>query len=128
MLQSQSFIVLSHIHFHAFHGVLSQERIVGNDYDLSLRIGYNIEPAAKSDDVNKTINYADVYHFVAEEMTEPCNLLETVANNICQGILNRWPDALSVDLTILKTNPPIGADCEGAGVELHLINNKTQHG
>jgi dihydroneopterin aldolase len=32
----------------------------------------------------------------------------------------------TVDLTLTKENPPMGADCDGASVELHLINDKTQ--
>jgi dihydroneopterin aldolase len=31
----------------------------------------------------------------------------------------------AVDVTLTKENPPMGANCGGAGVELHLINNKT---
>ncbi|MBD9259822.1 MAG: dihydroneopterin aldolase, partial [Prevotella sp.] len=26
---------------------------------------------------------------------------------------------------IMKVNPPFGADCDGAGIEVHLMNYKT---
>ena len=33
-------IILQNLRFHAFHGVMPQERFVGNDYVLNLRISY----------------------------------------------------------------------------------------
>ena len=32
-----------------------------------------------------------------------------------------FPNVTSLDLTITKLNPPFGADCEGAGVEIHVV-------
>ena len=43
-----------------FIGVGEQERCVGNDYILDLRIGYSLANAMKSDDVMDTLNYAEV--------------------------------------------------------------------
>ena len=37
--------------FHAFHGVLSQERLVGNDYEVTVVMDSDIAAAALSDDV-----------------------------------------------------------------------------
>ena len=36
MIVKQSKILLNNLRFHAFHGVLPQERVVGNDYVVSL--------------------------------------------------------------------------------------------
>ena len=41
-------------------------------------------------------------------------------------MMKRWPQIAAVDVKLIKINPPMGADCDGAGVELHLINDKTQ--
>ena len=38
----QSYILLQDLKFHAFHGVLPQERKTGNDYLVSLRIKYDV--------------------------------------------------------------------------------------
>ena len=61
------FISLRNLRFHAFHGVLPQERKVGNDYRLSLRVEYPLEKAMKSDDVNDTLSYAEVLDIVKYE-------------------------------------------------------------
>ena len=51
MKLKESYIVLQDLRFHAYHGVLPQERLTGNDYVVNLRIGYDICDAMLSDDV-----------------------------------------------------------------------------
>lgn len=121
-----SFISLNHLRFHAYHGVGAQEHVVGNDYDLTLRIEADLTQAMHSDNVSHTINYAEVYQLARGVMQQPCNLLERVAYNIADALFKKWPRIQAVDLILAKLNPPMGADCENASVEIHLINNKTQ--
>ncbi len=125
MRANSSCICLDNLRFHAFHGVLPQERITGNDYRVSLRIAYDISRAMESDRVEDTLNYAEVFELVRQEMTVPCNLIERVAGRIGDRLFREFPEIGELDLRIVKVNPPMGADCEGAGVEVHLINNKT---
>jgi dihydroneopterin aldolase len=120
-----SYIVLKEVRFHAFHGVMPQERKVGADFLLSLRLGYDISKAMQTDDVTDTLNYAEVYQLAKQEMEQPSALLEHVAGRIAQTLMQQFPAVKSIDLTLTKQNPPMGADCQGAGVELHLINDKT---
>lgn len=114
-----SYIVLRHVRFQAFHGVMPQERIVGADFDVDLRVGYPLERAMESDEVNDTLNYAALYALVKQEMKQPSKLLEHVAGRIVAAIDKTFPLVTSIDLTLMKLNPPMGADCEGAGVEVH---------
>ena len=37
-----SYIHLRGLRFHAFHGVMAQERMVGNDYEVDLRLRVNV--------------------------------------------------------------------------------------
>ena len=117
--------MLKKLRFHAFHGVMPQERRVGADFLVTLRLGYDLTKAMQTDDVSDTLNYAEVYRVVQEEMEKPSALLEHVAGRIADAVLRQFPDVQSIDLELMKQNPPMGADCEGAGVELHLINDKT---
>lgn len=117
--------MLKEVRFHAFHGVMPQERKVGADFLLSLRLGYDISKAMQTDDVTDTLNYAEVYQLAKQEMEQPSALLEHVAGRIAQTLMQHFPAVKSIDLTLTKQNPPMGADCQGAGVELHLINDKT---
>ena len=110
----------------ACHGVLPQERVVGGDFEVNLSVEYDISRAMATDDVADTLSYADLSDLVRREMVVPSNLLEHVAGRIAKTIIERWPQVQSVSLSITKLNPPMGADCDGAGVELYLINDKTQ--
>lgn len=95
---------------------------MGADYLLNLKVGYPLGRAIQSDEVDDTLNYASLYALVAREMQQPSKLLEHVAGRIAEIIGKTFPKVTSIDLELTKLNPPIGADCEGAGVELHLIN------
>lgn len=123
---SQSYIILREVRFHAFHGVMPQERKVGADFTVSLRVGVNLSLPAESDDVADTLNYATLYEVVKQQMEIPSQLLEHVAGRVGKTVMDTFPQVTGVDVTLTKLNPPMGADCEGASVELHLINDKTK--
>ena len=120
MLKSESYVFLKNVRFHAFHGVMPQERQVGGDFLLSLRVGYPIDKAMESDDVADTLNYATLFDLAKREMDIPSQLLEHVAGRIVKAITTAFPEVTSIDLELTKQNPPMGADCEGAGVVLRL--------
>ena len=119
MTLTAGYITLRNVRFHAFHGVLPQERLVGGDFLLSLRVGYPLATAIESDEVGDTLNYAVLFDLVKREMDTPSQLLEHVAGRIAKAITTAFPAVTSIDLELTKQNPPMGADCDGAGVEIH---------
>lgn len=127
MRMTSSYISLRNVRFHAFHGVMPQERRVGGDFLVNLRVGYPLEQAMQSDEVSDTLNYAALYEVVKTEMMQPSNLLEHVAGRIADAIVKHFPQVTSIDLALTKQNPPMGADCDGAGVEIHFIKDKTEN-
>ncbi len=118
-------IYLRNVRFHAFHGVLPQEGIVGNDYLVNLVLDYDFSSAMKTDELQGTLNYAEVYQKVREEMAVPSKLLEHVAGRIAHRLFSDFPEIQKLQLSITKVNPPMGADSDGAGVEVVLTNDKT---
>ncbi len=118
-------IYLRNVRFHAFHGVLPQEGIVGNDYLVNLELDYDFSSAMKTDDLQGTLNYAEVYQKVREEMAVPSKLLEHVAGRIAHRLFSDFPEIQKLQLSITKVNPPMDADSDGAGVEVVLTNDKT---
>jgi dihydroneopterin aldolase len=114
-----SYIRLEGLHFRALHGVMPQERQVGGDFLVTLRVGYPLATAMVSDDVKDTLDYAALYRLVEREMLLPSKLLEHVAGRIAEAIEKAFPQVSSIDLTLTKQNPPMGADCQGASVEVH---------
>ena len=121
-----SCIFLNGLRFHAFHGMMPQERLTGNDYRVDLKIDFPLEKAVGSDNVDDTLNYATVYAAVKEEMDVPSQLIERVTYRIADRLFRTFKAINEVEIKVEKCNPPMGADCEGAGVEFHLINDKTE--
>ena len=120
MTLTSGYVILRNVRFHAFHGVLPQERQVGSNFLLTLRVGYPLDKAMESDKVEDTLNYASLYTLAKREMDIPSQLLEHVAGRIAKAIQNAFPAVTSVDLELTKQNPPMGADCDGAAVEAHF--------
>lgn len=122
MMLSDGYISLRNVRFHAFHGVLPQERQVGGDFLVTVRVGYPLERAMETDHVGDTLDYSALYALVEKEMAEPSKLLEHVAGRIVKAVTASFPEVTSVDLELTKLNPPMGADCDGAAVEVHFKN------
>ena len=117
---TEGFVFLQGVRFYAFHGVMPQERKVGGEFLVDLRVGYPILTAMDTDEVTDTLNYAELYQLVKAEMDVPSKLLEHVAGRIVRKIQEQFPRVSSISLKITKKNPPMGADCDGAGVDLRF--------
>ena len=117
---SEGYIYLRDVRFYAYHGVLPQEGRVGGWYTVNLRVACDLSRAAETDDVNDTVSYAALYELLKREMAIRSNLLEHVAGRILKAIGQEFPQVKGIDLSITKDNPPMGADCQGAGIEVKM--------
>ena len=116
----QSYIILKDLRFYAYHGVGAQETQVGNEFVLDLRLRMDWTRAIRSDDVNDTLSYAEAYEAVKDEMARPSRLLEHVAGRIARRLFQDFSSLEEIELRLVKRNPPMGVDIEGAGVELRV--------
>lgn len=123
MKVTESYIYISNVRFHAFHGVTEMERTVGCNFVVDLRIAVPLERSMKTDDLADTVSYADVYKIVKTEMMTASKLIENVAWRIGEAVCDAYPQITAVDVKVMKENPPMGALCDGAGVEIHLQND-----
>ncbi len=120
----KSYIFLDNVHFFAYHGVSEQERQVGNEFIINLRLKLDICQAAETDKLTDTVSYADIYEVVKKEMEIPSQLLEHVCKRICQKLFHTFPAIEAIELKLAKRNPPMGADLDYAGVEVHCERNE----
>lgn len=118
MVLRSSHITLSGLRFHAYHGVMAQERQTGGDFLVDLQVMCDLEKAVHSDDLADTLNYGTLYNLVHREMMQPSQLLEHVAGRIAQRVFDGFPQVENVVITVTKVNPPMGADLKGASVTL----------
>ena len=118
MTIAASKIYLDEMRFYAYHGVMEQERLVGGEYSVSLAVEADLTEAVRTDDVANTVNYAALYEVVKSEMAVPSKLLEHVAGRIGRRALDMFERITTLTIRVTKLNPPMGADCKGASVEL----------
>lgn len=119
----------------ANHGVFPQERIVGNDFEVSLSV--EIEPdqmdrAALEDNATLTVSYADLAEIISNIMADPADLLETVALRIRNAVTCSFPQVVAGKIKVAKITPPIPVAMARAAVELkwdssHEIASVLQH-
>ena len=114
----QTKIKLSGMKFYAYHGVMPQERKVGNHFQVDLTVTAPLQKAVLSDDLTDTLNYAALYAVVAEEMSKPSLLIEHVAGRILKALKHQFPGIEAIDLELAKLNPPFGGDLISASVLL----------
>lgn len=101
---------LENLRFYAYHGVMEQERRVGNEFEVTLEVYYPFENALKSDELEDTLNYAALYAIVEREMAEPSKLLERVAGRIIEAINKEFPAVSGGNIKISKLHPPFKCD------------------
>lgn len=113
-------ITLADLSFHAFHGVLSQENEVGGNYLVSLKLYIDerdAHDALHHDQLDATINYAEVYQLVSEEMKHSSQLLEHVCARICKVLIRNFKKLQEVEVTLTKCCPPIKG-LQGGGISV----------
>ena len=117
-MKAQSMTIrLEGLKIYAYHGVLPQENKVGAMYTIDLGLTTNFLKASLADDLNHTINYAEVYQLVKVEMQQPSKLLEHVIYRISQHLFDEFPSIEAIHIALYKENPPMEAECHRVGVE-----------
>ncbi len=114
----KNYIILEGMKFYAHHGVLDQEKTLGNCFIVDLKLKFDLSRAAQSDQLEDTINYSTVYTIVKEEISIPSQLLEHVAGRIKNRILEVFPEIKKVRIRLSKPNPPVGGEVAKATVIL----------
>ena len=118
MVYREQSISLSGLRFYAYHGAEPQEAVVGAWYTVDITLKADSTAAILKDDLNGTVNYAQVTDVVKQQMQIRSALLEHVAGRIAGSILDRFPAVQSVTVIISKLNPPVGAPCSAASFTL----------
>jgi dihydroneopterin aldolase len=111
-------IFLEGLEFHAYHGVYPHERDSGNWFEVDIMVEADFTTGAIKDEISGTVNYETLFEIIKAEMEKPSKLLETVAQQIVDKVLNDLPEVEKVELKISKLNPPIGGKCRKAAVSL----------
>ncbi|MDE5982401.1 MAG: dihydroneopterin aldolase [Duncaniella sp.] len=111
-------IEINRLRIKARHGVFSQERTVGNIFEVSVKIVCPMEKALLYDALEGTISYAEVIDIIKEIMRQPSQLIEHVAYNIKKSLLTAYPQIIGGEIRVAKLQPPVSAELEEVAVTI----------
>ncbi len=90
------------------HGVFPEETKNGQIFRVSLELELDTRAAGETDDLTKTVNYADVIALAEKHITgEPVKLIETLAERIAGDILKNFPPVRALTVEAHKPNAPV---------------------
>lgn len=95
----------------AHHGVLEEEKRLGQQFEVDVTLHLDTAPAGATDALSRTVNYAEVAAAVHEEMTGgPYDLVETLAERIATRILTDTghPLVRRLGVRVHKPSAPVG--------------------
>lgn len=114
----KSKILLENLKIYAVHGVLPEEKIIGNYFIVNAEIHADLEKATESDNLHDTINYAAINDIIHGEMKIHSHLLEHVIGRIFKSLEAAFPQITFMKIRLTKTNPPMKGEMDGVSIEI----------
>ncbi|WP_209125624.1 dihydroneopterin aldolase [Alkalihalobacillus sp. BA299] len=117
-------IIIEQMEFYGYHGVFPEENKLGQRFKVDATLSLHLQEAGKNDDLNQTVNYAEVYEvtkMIVEDETH--KLVETIAEKISSAILATFPIVNSCTIKVIKPDPPIKGHYKSVAVEITRSRN-----
>lgn len=103
----------------ARHGALPEENILGQKFVVSVDLHCSVRDAGITDDLEKSVNYAEVSEFIKKKTQENTfRLIERLAEYLAQEILLHFPLVQSVEVEVEKPWAPVHLPLETVSVEI----------
>jgi len=104
------------IRLYAYHGCMEEEAIIGGDYIVNVQLKGDFSAAAKSDNLNETVDYVVVYQIVKEEMAIRSKLIEHVGERIANHLKKELSSVKQLSVEVIKLNPPVNGEVDEVSV------------
>jgi dihydroneopterin aldolase len=111
-------IAVEGLQFYSHHGYHKEEQVLGGKYIVDIYMQLNIDEAAETDDLRKTINYEEIYQLTKSEMEVHAKLIEHVCKRILDKVKDKYPEVGYLKVRVSKHNPPLKGHVERVYVEL----------
>ncbi|MGO4890164.1 dihydroneopterin aldolase [Anaerobacillus sp. MEB173] len=112
-------IYVNRMQFYGYHGVFPEETKLGQRFYVDLVLDTDLKEAGMTDQLDQTVNYAEVYE-CTKEIVEgpPFKLVEAVAEKIAASLLNGFPIILRCTVKVIKPDPPIRGHYDSVAIEI----------
>lgn len=112
-------IIMENMGFYGYHGVLQEEKTLGQKFFVDASLFLPLKEAGETDDLNFSVNYGEVYETIKEIVTfEKFDLLEGLADRICSKVLSSYPLVQKIRIKIKKPEAPVPGIFDYFGVEI----------
>lgn len=114
------FIHLNDMAFYGYHGALPEETKLGQLFRVTVTLACDLKKAGETDDLDATVNYAEVFELCKEIVEgKPYLLIESVAEKIATRILHDYDQKVSgCRVQLVKPNPPIAGHYASVAVDI----------
>lgn len=114
------YIHLNEMEFYGYHGALPEETKLGQRFRVTVSLATDLAEAGKTDNLDKTVNYAEVYHVCRAIVEgEPVKLIEAVAEKIAANIMEKFAAKVTgVRVVLIKPDPPIPGHYASVSVDI----------
>lgn len=112
-----SIITLENMEFHAYHGCLEHEKMLGNTFFVSVSMELDTSVAGRTDELHDTLNYQLVYDVVKTEVEVPSRLIEHLIQRIADNLFDKFLQVSFLCVKLSKMNPPLGGKVERVCIE-----------
>ena len=112
-------IVLHNMAFMGRHGWYEHEQLTPQRFEVDLELSLDLTPAARDDDLERTVDYGRVFQTVREIVeARSFKLLEALADAIAEDVLTGFGLVDRVVVRVRKPDVELGGTLDWAGVEV----------
>ena len=108
--------------FHGYHGVLPEEKTLGQKFVVDVTMSACHLKAGASDDIEDTVDYARAFDIVRAEVEGRENardLIECVGERIARALLDEFPTVADVSVRVEKPHVAVVGVLHSLGVEVY---------
>ena len=118
-------ILMNNLGFYGYHGVLKEESVLGQKFFFDIELYLDTKEAGVTDNMNKSVSYADVYEVVKDIVqNRRFNLLESLSHNIALEVLDRFELVQEIMVRVKKPEAPVNGIYDYFGIEIRRKRNE----
>ncbi|MEW4372803.1 dihydroneopterin aldolase [Paenibacillus kandeliae] len=112
-------MILTRMEYYGYHGVFEEERKLGQRFYVDLELELDLSRAGQTDDLETTINYAEIHEKVKHVVeTKSFKLIEALAECIASTLLDAYTGVHALTVGVTKPHPPFDIHFQGVTVQL----------
>ena len=113
-------IIIDRLKVSGKHGCFAEERNEFRDFEVSLRLFLPLSTAAKTDELDDTIDYPAAMAIVEGVLKgESVRLIEKLAQTIAERLFVRFENLREVEVVVAKLGVDVGYEFKNISVRIH---------